>query len=174
MTAGEGGGDRRPRTTAADLQCCREVSPRDTNASISLLLRPTRLIIAQKFWLCYRFWLYIIYITCNNVLSSQRCNYNTYIYMLFHRRSYIVIWNSWAKHGSASFHSILIFMTSSFFFSSIPDPFNLFRFISFSFCPQQSRRLGGRNEQRFFARNRFYSQNVTRDVRRRGRRGSCI
>lgn len=79
------GGDR-PHT-AADR--CREVSPRGiyTNASISLLLRPTRLIIAQKFWLCHRFWLYIYKRAIMFSLLS-RGNYNIYIYAASPSRLY--------------------------------------------------------------------------------------
>lgn len=55
-----------------------------------------------------------------------------YIYTRLHRRSYIVIRNSWAKHGSASFHPILIFMTSGFY-SSIPNHLQSFSFYQFFF-----------------------------------------
>lgn len=99
-------------------------------------------------------------------MFSPLCSAATiiHIYTRIHRHSYIVIRNSWAKHGSASFHPILIFMTSGFF-SSIPNPFNLFRFISFSFCPQQSRKLGETNDD--FSHKSVFTGNVMRDVRRR-------
>lgn len=121
-------GEDRPHTT---VDRCWEVSPRciyERQYKFVTAANPINYC-SKVLALLPRIYIYI----CNNVLFSLRGNYSTYIYIQLYRCSYIVIRNSWAKHGSASFRPILIFMTPVFFIHSQPLqslPFYQFFFLS--------------------------------------------
>lgn len=92
-----------------------------------------------------------------------------YIYIQLYRCSYIVIRNSWAKHGSASFRPILIFMTPVFFHPfptpSISSVLSVFLFV-------HNNHVNPAKRTTIFHAQSVFTGNVARDVRRH--RGSCL
>lgn len=143
-------GEDRPHTI---VDRCWEVSPRciyERQYKFATAANPINYC-SKVLALLPRIYIYV----CNNVLFSLRGNYSTYIYIytalplqLYSNPK--LVGQAWVSELSSD-----PYIYDPCFFSSIPNPFNLFRFISFSFCPQQSRKPGETNDD-FSRTKRFY------------------